>query len=140
MEVVHTYGRKKTAVAIAQCKYGKGNIKINGKPFNVLKPDILRLKLSEVTNILGHARLSRFDLKVLAHGGGQVSQMYAIRQALARSILAFYTKFLDVESRLELRDLIMASDRTLLVADPRRCEAKKAGGRAARARFQKSYR
>jgi hypothetical protein len=28
----------------------------------------------------------------------------------------------------------------LLVADPRRCEPKKFGGRGARARFQKSYR
>jgi hypothetical protein len=28
----------------------------------------------------------------------------------------------------------------LLVADPRRCETKKFGGRGARARFQKSYR
>ena len=31
-------------------------------------------------------------------------------------------------------------DRTLLVADPRRCEPKKFGGPGARARYQKSYR
>ena len=31
-------------------------------------------------------------------------------------------------------------DRSLLVADPRRCEPKKYGGPGARARYQKSYR
>ncbi|GAA0145789.1 hypothetical protein LIER_05900 [Lithospermum erythrorhizon] len=36
--------------------------------------------------------------------------------------------------------LKMYTDRTLLIADPRRCEPKKFGGRGARSRFQKSYR
>ena len=34
----------------------------------------------------------------------------------------------------------LAYDRTLLVADPRRMEPKKFGGRGAHARYQKSYR
>nr|GLL25028.1 40S ribosomal protein S16 [Ipomoea trifida] len=34
----------------------------------------------------------------------------------------------------------LRQDLELLVADPRRCEPKKFGGRGARARFQKSYR
>nr|GFA00455.1 40S ribosomal protein S16 [Tanacetum cinerariifolium] len=36
--------------------------------------------------------------------------------------------------------LLVGRSKTLLVADPRRCEPKKFGGRGARARFQKSYR
>jgi small subunit ribosomal protein S16e len=36
--------------------------------------------------------------------------------------------------------VLLSYDRTLLVADPRRMEPKKFGGRGARARFQKSYR
>ena len=40
----------------------------------------------------------------------------------------------------ELKDILMAYDRSLIVADPRRCEPKKFGGRSARSRFQKSYR
>ena len=35
---------------------------------------------------------------------------------------------------------LLQYDRTLLVADPRRCEPKKYGGSGARARCQKSYR
>jgi small subunit ribosomal protein S16e len=39
----------------------------------------------------------------------------------------------------EIKDILIRYDRTLLVADPRRCEPKKFGGRGARARFHKSY-
>lgn len=36
--------------------------------------------------------------------------------------------------------MLLQYDRSLLVADPRRCEPKKYGGPGARARYQKSYR
>lgn len=50
--------------------------------------------------------------------------------------------FLDVDetTKREIKDLLMGYDRSLLVADPRRCEPKKFGGKSARSRFQKSYR
>ena len=37
-------------------------------------------------------------------------------------------------------EVLLQYDRSLLVADPRRCEPKKYGGPGARARYQKSYR
>ena len=43
----------------------------------------------------------------------------------------------DEQSKNEIKDVLLAYDRTLLVADPRRCEPKKFGGHGARARFQK---
>lgn len=46
----------------------------------------------------------------------------------------------DEQSKAEIKKILMDYDRTLLVADFRRCEPKKFGGRGARARFQKSYR
>lgn len=39
-----------------------------------------------------------------------------------------------------ISELLIQYDRSLLVADPRRCEPKKYGGPGARARYQKSYR
>ncbi|CAN6848376.1 unnamed protein product [Brassica oleracea] len=48
--------------------------------------------------------------------------------------------YVDEPSRKEVKDILIPYDRTLLVADPRRCEPKKFGGRGARSRFQKSYR
>lgn len=46
----------------------------------------------------------------------------------------------DEASKNAIRDIFVQYDRTLLVADPRRCEPKKFGGPGARARYQKSYR
>lgn len=46
----------------------------------------------------------------------------------------------DEAAKREIKDILMNYDRSLLVADPRRTEPKKFGGRGARARFQKSYR
>lgn len=76
----------------------------------------------------------------LCAGGGYVSQIYAIRQAIAKSLVAYYQKYVDEASKQEIRDVLLQYDRSLLVADPRRCEPKKFGGRGARSRFQKSYR
>jgi len=64
----------------------------------------------------------------------------AIRQSLAKAIVAYYQKFVDEASKKEIKDILLTYDRTLLVADPRRCEPKKFGGLGARARYQKSYR
>lgn len=46
----------------------------------------------------------------------------------------------DEASKKEIKDILTLYDRTLLVADPRRCEPKKFGGPGPRARYQKSYR
>ena len=63
-----------------------------------------------------------------------------MRQAIAKAIVAFYQKYVDEASKREIKETLVQFDRSLLVADPRRCEPKKFGGRGARARFQKSYR
>jgi hypothetical protein len=52
--------------------------------------------------------------------------------------VAFYQKYVDEATKKEIKDILLSYDRTLLVADPRRCEPKKFGGRAARAKYQKS--
>lgn len=64
----------------------------------------------------------------------------AIRQAIAKAIVAFHQKYVDEASKQEIRSILVNYDRSLLVADPRRCEPKKFGGPGARARYQKSYR
>jgi ribosomal protein S9 len=38
----------------------------------------------------------------------------------------------DEQSKNEIKDVLLTYDRTLLVADPRRCEPKKFGGHGAR--------
>jgi small subunit ribosomal protein S16e len=57
-----------------------------------------------------------------------------------RSLLKLVFLVVDEQSKKEIKDILVQYDRTLLVADPRRCEPKKFGGPGARARYQKSYR
>lgn len=140
LESVQTFGRKKTAVAVAHCKRGKGLIKLNGSPLDLIQPESMRFKVAEPLLLLGKQRFANVDIRIRVKGGGHVSQIYAIRQAVAKSLVAFYQKFVDEQSKREIKELLLAYDRTLLVADPRRCEPKKFGGKGARSRFQKSYR
>lgn len=115
-------------------------MKINGAPLDLIQPKGLREKVMEPVLILGAERFADIDVRLRVKGGGYTAQIYAIRQAIAKGIVAYYQKYVDEATKKELKDALLAYDRTLLVADPRRCEPKKFGGRGARARFQKSYR
>ena len=137
---MQVFGRKKTATAVAFCTKGRGLIKVNGVPIELLEPEILRLKTYEPVLLLGQAKFSEVDIRIRVKGGGFTAQIYAIRQAIAKSLVAYYQKYVDEAHKKEIKDILLTFDRSLLVADPRRCEPKKFGGRSARARFQKSYR
>ena len=90
--------------------------------------------------ILGLNRFENVDIRIRVSGGGHVAQAYAIRQAIAKSIVAFIAKNVDETTKTDIKNALLAYDRTLLVADNRRREAKKFGGPSARTRYQKSYR
>ncbi|KAL7079035.1 hypothetical protein ACQ4LE_001557 [Meloidogyne hapla] len=137
---VQVFGRKKTATAVAFAKKGKGLIKVNGRPLEYLQPEILRMKLQEPLLIVGKDKFAGMDIRIRVKGGGHVAQIYAIRQSIAKVLVAYYQKNVDEQSKKELKDQLVAYDRNLLVADPRRHEPKKFGGPGARARYQKSYR
>mmetsp|Transcript_27460 Transcript_27460/g.95008 ORF Transcript_27460/g.95008 Transcript_27460/m.95008 type:complete len:145 (-) Transcript_27460:68-502(-) len=137
---VQVFGRKKNAVAVAYCKRGTGLIKINGSPIELVEPAGLRIKTFEPILLLGKDKFANVDIRVRVKGGGFTAQIYAIRQAIAKSLVAYYQKYVDEAHKKEIKELLLSYDRTLLVADPRRCESKKFGGPSARARFQKSYR
>jgi small subunit ribosomal protein S16e len=137
---VQTFGRKKTATAVAFVKKGSGLIKVNGSPLSLVQPAILAQKAYEPVFLVGVERFQGLDIRVRVKGGGTTSQIYAIRQAMAKGVVAYYQKYVDENEKREIKNAFMAYDRTLLVADPRRCEPKKFGGPGARARYQKSYR
>ncbi|KAL7302175.1 40S ribosomal protein S16-like [Trichogramma pretiosum] len=140
IQSVQVFGRKKTATAVAYCKKGNGLMKVNGRPLELVEPRMLQYKLQEPILLLGKERFANLDIRVRVNGGGHIAQIYAIRQAIAKAVVAFYQKFVDEASKKEIKDILIQYDRTLLVADPRRCEPKKFGGPGARARYQKSYR
>jgi small subunit ribosomal protein S16e len=137
---VQVFGRKRTATAVAYCRDGKGLIKLNGTPLSQIASETLRAKLLEPLELLGPARWNFLDIRLRVSGGGHVSQIYAIRQAISKAIIAYYQKYVDEQAKSELKKILVDYDRTLLVADPRRMEPKKFGGQGARVRRQMSYR
>merc|ERR1712225_62135 len=82
---VQCFGKKKTATAVAHCKAGKGLVKVNGKPLNLVQPEILRFKVYEPLLIVGLEKFANVDIRVRVTGGGHTSQVYAIRQANSSS-------------------------------------------------------
>ena len=95
-ESVQVFGRKRTAVAVAYCKraaQGGGNmIRINGTPIDLLEPEMLRMKAYEPVLLLGTQRFADVDIRIKVRGGGFSSRVYAIRQAIAKSLVAYYQK------------------------------------------------
>lgn len=114
-------------------------MKINGQALDTIVNKTLKTKITEPMYILGLHRFEGVDIRVRVTGGGYVSQAYAIRQAIAKAIVAFAAKQ-DEAFATELKTSLLQHDRSLLVADNRRREPKHYGGPGARARAQKSYR
>jgi len=102
-QCVQVYGRKKTAIAVAHCKAGQGLIKVNGKPIDLIEPKALQFKLQEPTLIIGKERFAGIDIRVRVKGGGRVAQVYAIRQAVSRAVVAYYQKNVDEQSKQEIK-------------------------------------
>ncbi|MCK5413846.1 MAG: 30S ribosomal protein S9 [Thermoplasmata archaeon] len=132
MKVINSSGKRKTAIARATIKDGKGRIKINSVPLEILEPELARLKMMEPLELVGD-RVVKVDIDVNVNGGGVMGQATATRTAIARGLVDYFEDE-------ELRAKFKAYDRTLLVNDPRRSEPKHPLGRGARKKRQKSYR
>ncbi|KAG0064235.1 40S ribosomal protein S16, partial [Linnemannia elongata] len=78
--------RRKTATAVAHCKAGKGLIRLNGSPIELVEPDVLKFKVYEPILRVGSDKFANVDIRIRVKGGGHTSQIYAIRQALAKAI------------------------------------------------------
>ena len=139
-KTVQTFGKKKNSTAVAQCCEGKGTIRINGKPIALVEPVGLRDKVLEPVLLLGKEAFSEVDIRIRVTGGGYVSQVYAIRIALSRALVAYHQKYEDEASKRQIKETLLQYDRSLLIPDLRKAEPKHAGGKGARAKKQKSYR
>jgi len=131
VEVVIASGKRKSAIARAYAKSGKGIVRINRLSLNAY-PEYIKEILVEPIK-LAEKYVNKVDIEVTAKGGGSISQAEAARTAIAKALATF-------SKDEELKKLFMEYDRTLMVSDIRRKEPKKQLGRGARKRKQKSYR
>jgi small subunit ribosomal protein S9 len=132
MKIINTSGKRKTAIARATLREGKGRVRINSVPLEVYGNEIIRMKISEAL-ALAPGSIDNVDVDIDVSGGGVMGQAEAIRTALGRGILSW-------TNDPKIKEVYLSYDRTLLVNDSRQKEAKKPHGRGARARVQKSYR
>ncbi|UUX93450.1 30S ribosomal protein S9 [Methanoplanus endosymbiosus] len=131
-KIINTSGKKKTAIARATFKEGKGRIRINSIPLEIYSTEIARMKISEPI-LLFPGSTDDVDVTIDVSGGGYMGQAEAVRTAIARGIVNWHND-------PRIKDAYLVYDRTLLVNDSRQKEAKKPHGRGARKKFQKSYR
>lgn len=132
MKVVVASGKRKTAVARATVRKGRGAIRINSVPVEIYPFELARMKILEPLKLAGK-KAETVDIEVNVAGGGIMGQADATRTAIARGLVGY----LNDE---ELESLFREYDRTLIVPDTRRKLPKKPLGRGARKKRQKSYR
>lgn len=131
--ILLTSGKRKTAIARATIRSGKGRIRINNIPLEIYEPRITRDKIMEPLLQTDEETLKQIDIDVNVSGGGFMGQTEAARMAIARALLR-WTK------SAKLKTAFTDYDRSMIAGDARRKEPKKFGGPGARARDQKSYR
>merc|ERR1712032_842666 len=122
---VYSIGKRKTSTAIAKCERGEGIYKIQGIPLTAITPNMLRLKIKEPIKICGESLSSQININSKVKGGGQVSRVFAVRQAIAKSIVSFCEKNSSFASTHSLKKLLLAFDKTMIIPDYRLCEPKK---------------
>lgn len=128
MEVVHTIGRRKKAVARVYLTEGSGAIVINGKDVKeYFTVATLQYKLEQAQALAGVE--GQYDIKVNVDGGGITGQAEAIRLGISRALVK-----LNPDHRATLKP------EGLLTRDPRMVERKKPGQKKARKKFQFSKR
>ncbi|HWQ55613.1 MAG TPA: 30S ribosomal protein S9 [Bryobacteraceae bacterium] len=121
-------GRRKRAVARIFLRPGKGDITVNGRPFdNYFPTESTRVPVRQA--LLATETAEKFDVLITTIGGGVVGQAGAARLGIARALIEF-----NAELRPRLKKL------GFLTRDPRAHERKKYGQKGARKRFQFSKR
>ena len=121
-------GRRKSSVARVFLRPGKGEIKVNDRAFENFFPTessraLVRQPLAATETI------DKFDILILADGGGVAGQAGAARLGVSRALVEF-----NAELRAKLKKLGYPT------RDPRAHERKKYGQKGARKRFQFSKR
>ncbi len=135
MRVIQTAGKRKTAIARATIREGKGRVRINNKPVEIIEPEIARFTIMEPLILAGEEIVSKVDIDVKVEGGGFMGQAEAARIAIARALVEW-------TNDMNLKEKFMKYDRTMLVGDGRRTEPHKPNRstKGPRAKRQKSYR
>ena len=127
-EIAAATGRRKTAVARVRLLSGTGKWTVNGRGIQEYFPSEATRSFMLQPLVLTNTA-DKFDIVVIANGGGSTGQAGAARHAVSRALVA---------ADPTLREPLKAAG--CLTRDPRMKERKKPGQPGARKRFQFSKR
>ncbi|RLI97756.1 MAG: 30S ribosomal protein S9 [Candidatus Aenigmatarchaeota archaeon] len=113
---VFTTGKRKLAVARAKISPGKGIVKVNSIPLDLMNNAVTKMRIQEALIVTG-GDWKKFDINLNVRGGGIMGQADAARQAIARGL----AKMLGADTRKKF----MEYDRYMIVSDSRRTEPHK---------------
>ena len=122
-------GKRKKAVARASVREGKGTIRINSVPLELIQPSYKQMRIKEPIIIAGDIA-NNVDISVNVRGGGAGGQADAARTAIANGLVN-WTKSGD------LKKMYVKYDRSLLISDARRTEPHKSSRSSAGPRRSK---
>jgi small subunit ribosomal protein S9 len=128
---INTSGSRKRSVARLTLKPGTGLIRINGQSLDTFEPKLARMKIKEPLLLVGDVA-SKVNMDVNVRGGGIMSRVDAVRQAVGKALV-------EVGGE-KIRNILLDYERSFLVADTRYKETRKPNDSKARAKRQKSYR
>lgn len=127
-ETYYGTGRRKSSVARAFLKVGKGEITVNNQPLDsYFGRETSRMIVRQPLVLTGN--LDRFDFRITVKGGGDSGQAGAIRHGMTRALIEY-----DESLRGELRKA------GFVTRDARSVERKKVGLHKARKATQYSKR
>lgn len=140
------FASRKTANAHVYITKGKGKVRINNIPVEMIPQETAREVMLVPLEITGELR-DKIDISVRVRGGGYMGQASAAATGIARALVGWTKSKKDPKDhpfpksiRKDLRNRISEFDKYLISGDARRKEPKKFGGPGARRRKQKSYR
>ena len=140
------FATRKTASAHVYITKGKGKVRINNYPVEMIPQETARETILAPLEVSGDLR-DKVDISVRVKGGGYMGQASAAATAISRALTGWTKSKKDPKDhpfpksvREDLRKRITDLDKYLVSGDARRKEPKKFGGPGARRRKQKSYR
>ncbi|WP_420885808.1 30S ribosomal protein S9 [Candidatus Endolissoclinum faulkneri] len=121
-------GRRKKAIARVWLKHGRGNVIVNGKPYDrYFARSVLQMIIGQPFELT--ERSSQFDVLCTVSGGGLSGQAGAVRHGISQALVLFEPNLLTALKKSGF-----------LTRDPRMVERKKYGKAKSRRSFQFSKR
>lgn len=141
------FATRKTSSAHVYITKGKGRVRVNNVPVEMIPQEIAREVMLAPLEIVGEGMRQQIDISVRVRGGGVMGQAGAASIGISRALTGWTKSKKEPRAhpfsrsdRETLRKRIADYDKYLISGDARRKEPKKFGGPGARRRKQKSYR